>query len=216
VAASTELTGFVQDSLARGLPKSGIQAALMEAGWQPAEVRDALNGFADVEYPIPVPRPKPYVSAREAFLYLVLFTALFTVAINFGNLAFTLIDQWLPDPAADFRPPREFVAQAMRWSISSLIVATPLFLWVSSFLGRQVRRDPVKRASKIRRWLTYMTLFVAATVLTGDVTMLVYNVLGGELTLRFLLKVGVVGGIAGSAFAYYFSDLRRDEEGAAS
>jgi hypothetical protein len=48
-------------------------------------------------------------------------------------------------------------------------------------------------------------------VLIGDVANLVFSVLGGELTARFLLKVLTVGGLAGTAFWYYLSDLRRDE-----
>ena len=63
----------------------------------------------------------------------------------------------------------------------------------------------------MRRWLTYLTLFVAAAVLIGDVANLVYSLLGGELTVRFCLKVLTIGGIAGTAFWFYLSDLRRDE-----
>ena len=46
----------------------------------------------------------------------------------------------------------------------------------------------------------------------GDLITLLYNVLGGELGARFLLKVFVVGAIAGSIFGYYLSDLRREEK----
>jgi hypothetical protein len=63
----------------------------------------------------------------------------------------------------------------------------------------------------VRRWLTYLTLFSAACALLGDFATLVYNVLGGELTVRFLLKVLTVGLIAGTAFFYYLRDLRQDE-----
>ena len=50
-----------------------------------------------------------------------------------------------------------------------------------------------------------------ATVLVGDVTSLIYNLLGGEITARFLLKVLVVAFIAGSVFWYYLTDIRREE-----
>ena len=63
----------------------------------------------------------------------------------------------------------------------------------------------------MRRWLTYLTLFLAATVLIGDMTVLVYNLLGGEISLRFLVKSLVVGAIAGTIFGYYLWDLRREE-----
>jgi len=41
---------------------------------------------------------------------------------------------------------------------------------------------------------------------------LVYNVLGGELTLRFFLKVLTVAVIAGGTFAYFLWDIRKEEE----
>jgi preprotein translocase subunit SecY len=96
--------------------------------------------------------------------------------------------------------------------VSALIVAFPVFLYTSWLTGRAIQKDPVKRLSKIRRWLTYVTLFIAATVLIGDVTTLIYNLLGGELTMRFVLKVVTVALIAGTAFTYYLGDLRIDEQ----
>jgi hypothetical protein len=39
----------------------------------------------------------------------------------------------------------------------------------------------------------------------------VYNMLGGELTIRFVLKALVVGGIASSALFYFLRDLRHEE-----
>ena len=38
-----------------------------------------------------------------------------------------------------------------------------------------------------------------------------YRLLGGELSLRFVLKVLVVGVIAGGVFGYYLGELRREE-----
>ena len=64
----------------------------------------------------------------------------------------------------------------------------------------------------MRRWLTYLTLAIAAGILIGDSTTLVYNVLDGEVAVRFLLKVLTTGGIAGAVFTYYLRDLRRDEK----
>ena len=46
----------------------------------------------------------------------------------------------------------------------------------------------------------------------GDVIVLIYNFLGGELRVRFVLKALTIGAIAGPVFGYYVWDLRRDEE----
>jgi hypothetical protein len=210
MAIDTELLGFVKEGLARGLPRASIEDALRRAGWAPSDVSAALAGYADVDFPVPVPRPRPYWSAREAFLYLILFSTLYVTAYHFGSLIFQFIEQGIPDPAMDQAQTSSWWLARMRWSIASLVVATPVFLYVSWLTGREVRQDPSKRDSRVRRWLTYLTLFIAATVLIGDVITLVYNVLSGELTVRFLLKVATVGALAGAVFTYYLRDVRPD------
>ncbi|MEO6462133.1 MAG: DUF5671 domain-containing protein, partial [Candidatus Eisenbacteria bacterium] len=168
------------------------------------------GAYADVAFPVPVPRPRPYLSARDAFLYLVLFTALYISAFNLGALLFTLIDRAFPDPA--MRVVDSGFRQAIRWALANLIVAFPLFAALSVSVQRAIDRDPTRRASRIRKWLTYLTLFIGAGVLIGDVIALVNGLLSGELTTRFVLKVLVVAAIAGTAFGYYLSDLRKDEK----
>jgi hypothetical protein len=208
-----EMAMFVRDALGRGLPRHEIRAALEGAGWRPEQVAAALGRYAESAFAVPVPRPKPYLSPREAFIYLVLFCALYTSAYQLGSLIFDLINRAYPDPLLNYsgQAYTDYARQAMRWSIACLVVAFPLFLFMASLTGRDVRRDPAKRASPVRRWLTYLTLFIAATALIADVTTLVYNVLGGELSTRFLLKVLTVAVIAGAGFGYYLRDLRQDE-----
>jgi hypothetical protein len=83
---------------------------------------------------------------------------------------------------------------------------------MARYIGRQIDLNPFKRLSPARRWLTYLTLFIASAALLGDTTTLIFNLLGGDLTIRFLLKVLVVAVIAGSAFTYYLLDLRKEEK----
>jgi len=211
MAAGDELVDFVRDALARGVSRAQIEEALRKGGWTADQIRVALAAFVDLDFPVPVPRARPYLSAREAFMYLVLFGTLYASAYYLGDLIFDFINLSFPDPAQESEIYSTYVRQSMRWSISSLIVAFPVFLYLSWTTEREVTRDPVKRASKVRRWLTYLTLFSSACALIGDVTTLVYNALGGELTIRFLLKIVTVALIAGTAFTYYLRDLRQDE-----
>jgi hypothetical protein len=205
-----ELLTFVREALARGRSRGEIAEVLQRAGWSREQLTTALDAFADVEFAVPVPMPRPYLSARDAFLYLVLFTALYVTAYHLGSLVFDLINLAFPDRAMD-PAYTHYVRSGMRWSVASLIVAFPVFMFMTRFVGREIARDPGKHRSKIRRWLIYLTLFVAACVLIADVTTLVYNALGGELTIRFGLKVMTVALIAGGVFGYYLQDLRADE-----
>jgi hypothetical protein len=198
-----DLNRFVRDALTRGVPRAEIESILLQAGWSERQIQDALGGFADVPFPIAVPKPRSYTEAREAFLYGVLFLALYLSAYNLGALVFVLVEQAFPQ-AGDVPNLRN----AMRWPVSLLVVAVPLFIYVSRVIGRDLRSDPSKRASEIRSKLTYLTLFVSASVMIGVLAGLIYNFLGGELTVRFVLKSVTVAVIAGSAFAYYLTDVR--------
>jgi hypothetical protein len=157
----------------------------------------ALAGLGDVDFPVAVPRPRPSLSAREAFEYLLLFGTLYVSAF--------------PDPLwPQFRV--EAITGAIRWSIAVLVVSAPIFLFMAASNSRRNGLEPILRASAVRRWLTCLTLAIAACVLIGDSTSMVYNLLSGDLTTRFVLKVTTTGIIAGTAFAHYQSDLRRDEK----
>ena len=210
MALNEELIRFVRQGLERGMPRTEIQDVLLKAGWPAEQVRRALAGFADVAFPIPVPRPVAAVSARDAFMYVVMFATLIVSAYNLGDLCFDLINYALPDTAR--RPAAEaFALQTIRWSLSALIVAFPVFLYAATLIRRDIARDPTKRTLKVRRQLTYVMLFIAACVLIGDLIAVVYTFLGGELTVRFVLKVAVVALIAGTVFGYYRWDLGEDE-----
>ncbi|MGB5694736.1 MAG: DUF5671 domain-containing protein [Polyangiales bacterium] len=205
-----ELLSFVHKALEGGSSRDEISAVLASAGWPADEIAKALAAYAEIDFPIPVPRPRPYVSAREAFIYLVVFVTLGVSAFHFGSLLFELIERAYPDVADGV--PDEVSLVAIRQAIAALIVAFPIYLLLSWRLSTSIKRDPTKRSSKIRKWLTYMTLFIAASVLVGDFTTVVYNLLSGEVTIRFLLKALTVLVIAGLIFGYYLWDLRDDQD----
>ena len=73
---ANSLDTFVKQALDRGAQRGEIEAALTTAGWSAREISDALDAWAPTVLGLAAPRPRPYVSAREAFLYLVLFILL--------------------------------------------------------------------------------------------------------------------------------------------
>ncbi|MEO5989236.1 MAG: DUF5671 domain-containing protein [Candidatus Eisenbacteria bacterium] len=207
---NSDLERFVRDALAVGVPRERIRAELARGGWPADEIDAALGAWLESDLSVPVPKRRMVLSAREAFVYLVLFATLYVVAFNVGAILFASIERWLPDAARgkSWEPWRN----TLRWGAASLLIAFPVFLFASRIIARSLARQPEKRNSGVRRWLTYLTLFIAALVLIGDLVVVVSSMLSGELATRFLLKAAVVFMVAGAVFGHYLGGLRRDED----
>ncbi len=207
---NNELQQFVKEGISKGLSREKLADALENGGWQDDEIKTALASYAEVDFPIAVPRRKPGLSAREAFMYLVMFLTLYISAISLGTNLFQFINRWLPDPT-EYSYYVETTTSIIRSATAALIITFPVFFWMSRVLRQAIIKDPEKRSSEVRKWLTYMTLFIAAGIILGDLITLVTYFLNGEVTLRFLLKIVTVLGISGSIFGFYLWDLRAEE-----
>ena len=213
MARTDEIDLFVRECLARQVPRAEVEAALLTAGWRAEQVSKAMSAYADVAFPVPVPRPVTYVSAGEAFLYLILFMSLGIAAHAVVELIFRAIEWLYPDAAANLYS-RQYWEGQVRWAVARAIIAFPVFLFASRAAARTYRSDPTQRTSPVRRWLTYVAMFIAACVLIADLVTLVAYLLNGDATIRFLLKVATVALVAGVILGYYLRDLKSDAQGA--
>lgn len=153
------------------------------------------------------------VSAKDFFMQLGAMVVLYASAISFTMLVFEYINVLLPDPlgiGGHYYMQDSF--QTIRWAIATLVVVFPLYIWLSWFLERSYEKHPEKRKIWVRRWLIYLTLFVAAGIIIGNFVTLIYNGLGGELTLRFILKVVTLFFVTGSVFGYYFWNIKKQQD----
>lgn len=207
--ADPTLQKFVKKALGTGASKAEIADILIEAGWPKDQVNSALDAYSSVEFRIPVPIPKAQISARDTFLYLVMFGMLYFSAYNLGSLLFQFVNLALPDPMLE--RVREYTNAQIRFSVSALIVAFPAFLLISSLIAKQIRFEPAQRLSEVRKWLTFLTLAIASCIIVGDLIVLLNSFLAGEMTVRFVFKVLIVGGISGSIFVYYLSTVKEDD-----
>lgn len=205
-----DIQDFVRDALKNGQSRDQISKALLAAHWRQADIDAALSHYADVAFVIPVPRPKVHLSAKEAFIYLLLYLCLYISAWSTGSILFRIINSNFPDVTYNNYYSNGDLS-GLRMATAALIVTYPLFLWLS-YITRRSARDPEETRSGIRRALTYLTLFVAAGVMIGDVIALLYNFLQGEIAARFILKVITILVIAAAIFGYYLWDLRKDEK----
>jgi hypothetical protein len=202
---NVQITDFVHDSLVRGVSREDIKQGLLKGGWTQKEIHAALDGFVECGLPVPVPRKRVSGSPKEAFLYLMLFSALYTAIFSIGSVLFNLINFYLPESAG------WWPVVSLRYGIASVVVSFPVFLFMKRLISRESALNPGQRISPVRRWLTYLTLFVASASIVTDMIALIVRFLSGDMPLRFVLKVIVVALLAGIVFIYYLRDLRRDE-----
>lgn len=153
-----------------------------------------------------------HTSAKDFFLHLLSIVTLYISAISFGTLLFQIIDFNFPDALAGYYNDGSMYLGAVRWCIASIIVALPVFMGISKLITRDYIKNPEKKELKVRTWLMYLTMFIAAVAIIISTMSVIYNFLGGEITTRFMLKVLTIVYIAGMVFGYYLYKVRATKE----
>lgn len=148
---------------------------------------------------------KPKVTPKDFFLWLGAMGALYVTVVSILTLYFQYINYAFPDALNAYVDP---YSGAIRFAIASLVVATPLYIFFTRKLNAEIRTMPEKKDLWVRRWLIYITLFIGGLTLAIDVVVLINTFLGGEVTMRFVLKVLAVFLVVVGFFWYYLADLR--------
>jgi len=207
MTADASLLAFIAHARQKGLDHATIRMMLLGNGWKEKEILRALSAQ---ELDMPVPLPPDTGGAREAFFHLLSFGFFYGTAISVILLFFTYVNRIFPDLALEYMQPTDADLSQIRGSMATIVVAFPLLLWVTRGILREMAHHPERAVSGIRRWLTYLTLLVASSAIVGTLITLVYSMLEGELSVRFVLKVLWVLAVAGLTFTYYLLALRMD------
>ena len=205
------LSRFIDEALQKGCDRPTVFLMLRATGWKEREIAGAL---AERELGLAIPERAGAGSARDAFLHLLAFTALYAWAISLICLLFTFIEVRFPDARWNSANAWEWAsrASARAWRQSSSPI--PCFWWFGATCSVRFRAVPEKAKSAVRRWLSFLSLFVGAVTLMSDVICTVYYLVDGDLTTRFLLKVLVLFGVTGGIFLYLALVLRSESEAA--
>jgi membrane protein YqaA with SNARE-associated domain len=151
--------------------------------------------------------PKPKVSPRDFFLHLGAVVALYWSAVSLLVLLFQSINNLFPDALEYYVDP---YSSGIRFAIASLIIIFPVYWVITWMINKDLAENPSKKDLWVRKWLIYVTLFVAGLAIVGDLVTLLNTFLGGEVTARFILKVLAVLLVTGGIFGYYYQELKRD------
>jgi hypothetical protein len=144
-------------------------------------------------------------SAKDFFLWLGALISLYTAATSLIALLFDYINFAYPDVLASYADP---YAGSVRIEMSLLIVAMPTALLLFRLIRNSLEADPGKASIWIRKWGLMLTLFIASVVALVDLVTLINTFLGGEISMRFILKVAVVLLIAVGVFLHFLADLK--------
>ncbi len=146
-------------------------------------------------------------SAKDFFLHLGAMVGLYTVAVSFINLLFKVINKAFPEVGASVYG--WGAGSEISLPVATLIVFFPIFVFLSRMVHKIYIENPAKKDLAIRKWLTYITLFVAGIALAGDLVTVLYKFLDGQdLTAAFFLKALTVLLVAGIVFWFYIQDIR--------
>lgn len=145
--------------------------------------------------------------AKYVFYYLLSLVALIFTAFSVGMISFSIINKMIPDVI------NNYISSAydsqLKFAISALFIAAPIFYYISHLIFRGLRREEITRESGVRRWLTYFVLLISSFVILGVFISTINNFLSGELTSRFALKALTVFVLSAIPFSFYFYDIKR-------
>ena len=146
-------------------------------------------------------------SAKVFFLHLGAIVALYTVTVSFLNLIFKIINKAFPEVSQNIYA--WGAGSEISMPVATIIIFFPLFILLSYFVYKTYLQNPAKKEINVRKWLVYITLFVAGLLLAGDLVTVLYKFLDGQdLTVAFLLKALAVLLVAGVVFGFYLQDIR--------
>jgi hypothetical protein len=140
---------------------------------------------------------------RDFFLYLLATVALYISTIGGILVIAGLADFWFPEPFERAAGS----AGELRFGLSMLIVAFPIFLYVNRLIHTKISSGDVEPGT-MRAGFTYFTLFVIAVTAVVDLMIIVKVYLNGELTPRFVVKAVGVLAMVGLVYLYSKNDLR--------
>ncbi len=144
-------------------------------------------------------------SPKDFFLWLGAIIALYGSITSFIALTFEYINYSFPDALAGYGDP---YGGAVRFAMAALIVMVPTLVALFYFIRKSISEEPGKANIWVRRWAIVLTLFIAAITILIDLITLINTFLGGELSVRFGLKVLIVLLVALGVFLHFLADQK--------
>lgn len=148
-------------------------------------------------------------SAKFAFFYALSLVALIFMTVSTGIIIFQIVNKNIADTLNQYMA--SYSSEALKFAISALIISAPIYYLTVRQIYKNLSSGALEKDSGIRKWLTYLILFIASVVMIGWLIGIVNSFLDGELTLKFSLKAVSALVIAAIVFSFYFYDIKRED-----
>jgi len=149
----------------------------------------------------------PKVTPKDFFLWAGAMIAIYSSVFALIALLFQYINYAFPDTLS-YTYMNDPFSGGIRFAMATLIVMVPVAVIIMRFIRKDIAETPAKSDLWIRRWILVLTIFIAGLAVVGDLITLINYFLGGDVTMRFVLKVLVLFLVAGAVFVHFLADFR--------
>lgn len=139
---------------------------------------------------------------KDFFLHVGSLVMLYVGLGALVRLLFQVIDYKWVNELSYFTP-------SIAWPVAILIVLFPVYILLFWLIRKTYTQDETKKDLPIRKWLTYLTLFIAGAIIIGNLITVLYYFLDGQIfTINFVLKILSLLVLSLLVFVFFLLDLR--------
>ncbi len=168
-----------------------------------------------IPQPFPVTIERPKLSNQEFFLWFGIIITLYSTVSAFLNMIFRVLNKALPDALDGISYYSSYNSSSngltsLSTPLSIIIISFPIFILLTYYTNKQLKKNPERASLRFRKFVIYLTIFLACIMVVTDLIVLLQYFLRGEITTRFIVKVLCILLVSGVVGGYYVTDLRRN------
>lgn len=150
--------------------------------------------------------------AYHLFLYLSMFFSLGFLIGGMLTSLFQFVNKYVPDVSNinEFNA-SVFDDAGLKIGLSMLLVASIVYFIAAKIVNKKLIKNDIRPNSLVRKFLTYIALFILVAISIGSLVALVFNYLNGELTGNTFGKIAAFFVVNGFFALFYFWEIRRKD-----
>lgn len=151
--------------------------------------------------------------AFHLFLYLTSFVSMGFMIGGMLTTLFQFVNKFVPDMAyaQEFEVISAFDDGVLKVGISMLFIAGLVYFTVTRIINKKLQQGDIRPDSVVRKFITYIALFILVATSIGSLATLFYQYLSGNLTGNSFGKIIAFFAVNGYFAHFYFWEVRRKD-----